>query len=80
MFAQRALLIARAVSLDETHADTIPDGLPLNHWVLAGVWTIGDENVTRDRAGGASPSGSRLAMRMSCSLERRGGQFAFAFS
>ena len=30
-----------------------PDRLPLNHWALAGEWTIGPENVVLDRAGGS---------------------------
>jgi thiol-disulfide isomerase/thioredoxin len=31
----------------------IPDGVPLNHWALAGNWTIGPENVGLDEAGGS---------------------------
>ena len=30
-----------------------PEGLPLNHWALAGEWTIGPENVVLDQAGGS---------------------------
>jgi thiol-disulfide isomerase/thioredoxin len=30
----------------------IPDGVPLNHWALAGNWTISPENVVLDEAGG----------------------------
>jgi hypothetical protein len=30
-----------------------PDRLPLNHWALAGEWTIGLENVVLDQAGGS---------------------------
>jgi thiol-disulfide isomerase/thioredoxin len=30
-----------------------PDRLPLNHWALAGEWTIGLENVVLDEAGGS---------------------------
>ena len=30
-----------------------PDRLPLNHWALAGEWTIGRENVVLDQAGGS---------------------------
>jgi thiol-disulfide isomerase/thioredoxin len=30
-----------------------PDRLPLNHWALAGTWTIGHESVVLDEAGGS---------------------------
>jgi thiol-disulfide isomerase/thioredoxin len=30
-----------------------PESLPLNHWALAGEWTIGRENVALGRAGGS---------------------------
>src|SRR3954470_22939510 len=30
-----------------------PDRLPLNHWALAGEWTIGRENIALDQAGGS---------------------------
>jgi thiol-disulfide isomerase/thioredoxin len=30
-----------------------PDRLPVNHWALAGEWTIGLENATLDQAGGS---------------------------
>jgi hypothetical protein len=30
-----------------------PGRLPLNHWALAGEWTIGHENVVLDQAGGS---------------------------
>jgi thiol-disulfide isomerase/thioredoxin len=30
-----------------------PDRLPLNHWAVAGEWTIGRENVVLDQAGGS---------------------------
>jgi thiol-disulfide isomerase/thioredoxin len=30
-----------------------PDRLPLNHWALAGEWTIGHENVVLDQPGGS---------------------------
>jgi thiol-disulfide isomerase/thioredoxin len=30
-----------------------PDRLPLNHWALAGEWTIGRESVVLDQAGGS---------------------------
>jgi thiol-disulfide isomerase/thioredoxin len=34
-------------------ADAGPGSLPLNHWALAGEWTIAAENVTLARAGGS---------------------------
>jgi thiol-disulfide isomerase/thioredoxin len=30
-----------------------PDRLPLNHWAFTGEWTVGDENVVLDQAGGS---------------------------
>jgi thiol-disulfide isomerase/thioredoxin len=30
-----------------------PDRLPLNHWALAGEWTVGPESVALDQAGGS---------------------------
>jgi hypothetical protein len=33
-------------------ASASPDRLHLNHWALAGEWTIGGENVVLHRAGG----------------------------
>jgi hypothetical protein len=45
--------------------------LRLNHWALAGEWTIGPENVALDQAGGSIASASTRAMRTSRSrLER----------
>jgi thiol-disulfide isomerase/thioredoxin len=40
-------------ALDERRAYELPEGLRLNHWALAGEWTIGAENVVLDRAGGS---------------------------
>jgi len=37
----------------ERRADRLPERLRVNHWVLAGVWTTGRENVVLDRAGGS---------------------------
>jgi thiol-disulfide isomerase/thioredoxin len=34
-------------------ADGAPENLPLNHWALAGEWTIGRERVVLDKAGGS---------------------------
>jgi thiol-disulfide isomerase/thioredoxin len=31
----------------------VPEGVPLNHWALAGKWTIGPESVVLDEAGGS---------------------------
>jgi thiol-disulfide isomerase/thioredoxin len=40
-------------ALDERGAYEVPERLRLNHWALAGAWTIGRESVTLDRAGGS---------------------------
>jgi thiol-disulfide isomerase/thioredoxin len=37
----------------ENRADARPEDLPLNHWALAGEWTIGREKVVLDQAGGS---------------------------
>ena len=37
----------------ERRAYEFPARLPLNHWALAGEWTIGRENVVLDEAGGS---------------------------
>jgi thiol-disulfide isomerase/thioredoxin len=42
-----------AARYDERWAYELPDRLPLNHWALAGEWTIGTENVVLDNAGGS---------------------------
>jgi thiol-disulfide isomerase/thioredoxin len=39
-------------ALDDSRAYALPEGLRLNHWALAGEWTIGAENVALDQAGG----------------------------
>jgi Thioredoxin like C-terminal domain len=41
------------VSLDDRHTYELPERLRLNHWALAGEWTIGRENVVLDEAGGS---------------------------
>ena len=38
---------------DESRAYGLPERLPLNHWALAGQWTIGPENLVLDQAGGS---------------------------
>jgi thiol-disulfide isomerase/thioredoxin len=38
---------------DQRRAYELPERLRLNHWALAGEWTIGPENATLDRAGGS---------------------------
>jgi thiol-disulfide isomerase/thioredoxin len=40
-------------AFDERRAYELPERLPLNHWALAGEWTIGRENVVLDQAGGS---------------------------
>jgi thiol-disulfide isomerase/thioredoxin len=42
-----------AAAPDERRAYALPERLRLNHWALAGEWTIGPENATLDRAGGS---------------------------
>ena len=39
-------------ALDDSDAYDLPERLRLNHWALAGEWTIGAENVALDEAGG----------------------------
>jgi hypothetical protein len=38
---------------DERRAHQLPEHLDINHWALAGEWTIGRENVALDQAGGS---------------------------
>jgi thiol-disulfide isomerase/thioredoxin len=38
---------------DEPRAYELPERLRLNHWALAGDWTIGQENVVLEEAGGS---------------------------
>jgi thiol-disulfide isomerase/thioredoxin len=40
-------------AFDERRAYALPDGLPFNHWALAGQWTIGPEKVVLEEAGGS---------------------------
>ena len=40
-------------ALEERRAYRPPERLRLNHWALAGEWTIGRENVVLDQAGGS---------------------------
>jgi thiol-disulfide isomerase/thioredoxin len=40
-------------AFEERRAYEIPERLRLNHWALAGDWTIGRENVVLDQAGGS---------------------------
>jgi thiol-disulfide isomerase/thioredoxin len=37
----------------QANAHQLPKQLPVNHWALAGDWTIGRENVVLDQAGGS---------------------------
>ena len=39
-------------TFDERRAYEVPERLHLNHWALAGEWTIGRERVVLDQAGG----------------------------
>jgi thiol-disulfide isomerase/thioredoxin len=40
-------------AFDERYAYELPERLPLNHWALAGDWTVGRESVVLNRAGGS---------------------------
>src|SRR4051812_18307517 len=40
-------------AFDERRAYEFPERLRVNHWALAGEWTIGRENVMLDQAGGS---------------------------
>jgi hypothetical protein len=40
-------------ALDERRTYELPERLRLNHWALAGEWTIGRETVVLDQAGGS---------------------------
>ena len=40
-------------AFDERHAYELPERLRLNHWALAGEWTIGREHVVLEQAGGS---------------------------
>ncbi len=42
-----------ATAIDVPSAFTLPQRLRLNHWALAGEWTIGHEHVTLAQAGGS---------------------------
>jgi thiol-disulfide isomerase/thioredoxin len=41
------------VASDERRAYALPERLRLNHWALAGEWTIGRENAVLEQAGGS---------------------------
>jgi thiol-disulfide isomerase/thioredoxin len=40
-------------AFDERRAYELPERLRINHWAVAGEWTIGRENVVLDQAGGS---------------------------
>jgi thiol-disulfide isomerase/thioredoxin len=40
-------------AFDEPHAYELPERLRLNHWALAGSWTIAAESIVLDEAGGS---------------------------
>jgi thiol-disulfide isomerase/thioredoxin len=44
---------ANGAAFDERHAYELPERLRLNHWGLAGDWTIGREKVMLEQAGGS---------------------------
>jgi thiol-disulfide isomerase/thioredoxin len=43
----------RSAAFDQRRAYDLPERLPLNHWALAGEWTIGREHVVLGQAGGS---------------------------
>jgi hypothetical protein len=43
----------QAAALDHSRVYTLPEALRLNHWALAGEWTIRPEYVVLDQAGGS---------------------------
>lgn len=44
---------ADGAAVDERRAYELPERLQLNHWALAGEWTIGPENVVLHQSGGS---------------------------
>ena len=44
---------ADGAAFDERRVYELPSRLQLNHWALAGEWTVGRESVTLDEAGGS---------------------------
>jgi hypothetical protein len=42
-----------SAALDQPRAYELPEPLAVNHWALAGEWTIGRENVALETAGGS---------------------------
>jgi thiol-disulfide isomerase/thioredoxin len=44
---------ADGAAFDERRAYELPERMRLNHWALAGDWTIGRENVVLEKAGGS---------------------------
>jgi hypothetical protein len=47
------LASAEGAAFDQRRAYEPPERLPVNHWALAGEWTIGRENVALAEAGGS---------------------------
>ena len=67
-------------ALDERRAYELPSACCLNHWALAGEWTIGARTSCSTRPAGASPTGSTRATRISCCLPERASRFPSACS
>jgi hypothetical protein len=44
---------ADGAASDQRRAYELPERLRVNHWALAGEWTIGREHIVLDRAGGS---------------------------
>ena len=51
--AARPSRLRAGPAFDEPHVYELPERLRLNHWALAGEWTIAAENIVLDQAGGS---------------------------
>ena len=60
---------------DEPRIYESPKHLQLNHWALVGEWTIGNESVVSEQAGGAIPTGSTPRTRISSCRPEYENQF-----
>ena len=67
-------------SFDERRAYELPERLLVNHWALAGEWTLGPRTSSLIRPAGASPIVSTRATRTSCWLEDRESRSPFVCS
>jgi hypothetical protein len=70
----------QGTAFDERQAYELPERLRLNHWALAGEWTIAREMSCSITPAAASSTGSTRATRISCCREAREARFPFACS